>query len=58
MLLFIQGSPKTDERFINWMRIAALPNFRKLWGRIETDLQKGDTVSSYVHDPFFAMFMT
>jgi len=24
----------TDERFMNWMRIAAMPDFRKLWGRI------------------------
>jgi len=40
----LQGTPKTDERFINWMRIAALPNFRKLWGKIDTDLKKGDVV--------------
>ena len=25
----------TDERFMNWMRIAAMSDFRKLWGRIE-----------------------
>lgn len=25
----------TDERFMNWMRIAAMPTFRKLWGRID-----------------------
>ena len=24
-----------------WMRTAALPKFRKLWGRIETDLEPG-----------------
>lgn len=24
----------TQERFMNWMRIASMPNFRKLWGRI------------------------
>jgi hypothetical protein len=24
----------TSERFMNWMRIAAMPDFRKLWGRI------------------------
>ena len=28
----------TDERFMNWMRIAAMPTFRKLWGRINSDL--------------------
>lgn len=31
----------TDEHFIVWMRPAGLPNFRKLWGRIEQDLPKG-----------------
>jgi hypothetical protein len=32
------GIPLTvrdDERFVNWMRTAALPRFRKLWGRID-----------------------
>ena len=24
------------------MRIAAMPNFRKLWGRIDTDLKAGN----------------
>ena len=32
----------TDEHFIVWMRPAALPNFRKLWGRIKKDLEIGD----------------
>jgi hypothetical protein len=31
----------TDEHFIVWMRTAGLPNFRKLWGKIEGDLVKG-----------------
>jgi hypothetical protein len=29
------------EHFIVWMRTAGLPNFRKLWGRIENKLLKG-----------------
>eukprot|EP00879_Flechtneria_rotunda_P001380 GHRR01001531.1.p1 GENE.GHRR01001531.1~~GHRR01001531.1.p1 ORF type:complete len:363 (+),score=82.30 GHRR01001531.1:235-1323(+) len=33
-----------DERFIIWMRTAALPRFRKLWGRIDVDLYEGDVV--------------
>jgi hypothetical protein len=32
-----------DEHFIVWMRLAALPTFRKLWGRIEKDLDEGDS---------------
>lgn len=31
----------TDPRFMNWMRIASLPNFRKLWARINQDLPVG-----------------
>lgn len=27
------------EHFIVWMRTAGLPNFRKLWGKIEKDLE-------------------
>lgn len=30
-----------DEHFMVWMRPAGLPNFRKLWGRIETNLKAG-----------------
>ena len=33
-----------DERFMIWMRPAALPDFRKLWGRIEKDLRKGNYI--------------
>lgn len=29
---------------MNWMRIAALPRFRKLWGIIDADLKEGDVV--------------
>ena len=31
-----------DEHFIVWMRPAGLPNFKKLWGRIEDDLNKSE----------------
>ena len=31
----------TDEHFIVWMRTAGLPNFRKLWGKIESDISPG-----------------
>jgi len=33
-----------QEDLIVWMRTAALPTFRKLYGRIEVDLQKGDVI--------------
>ena len=31
----------TNEHFIVWMRPSGLPNFRKLWGRINRDLEPG-----------------
>jgi len=37
--LFPKG--QTDERFIVWMRIAGLPSFRKLWGKIDQDIAAG-----------------
>jgi len=30
-----------NEHFIVWMRTAGLPDFRKLWGRIEENLEPG-----------------
>ena len=34
-----------NEHFINWMRTAGLPTFRKLYGSIDTDILKGETIS-------------
>lgn len=34
----------TDEHFKVWMRTAAMPRFRKLYGRIHSDLHAGDQV--------------
>lgn len=33
-----------QEDLIVWMRTAALPTFRKLYGKIDTDLQAGNTI--------------
>ena len=37
----IQWTDKEDERFMVWMRIAAHPKFRKLWGIIHETLLPG-----------------
>jgi len=37
----VQWMNVQDEHFIVWMRTAGLPNFRKLWGRIEQDIPAG-----------------
>lgn len=37
----VQWQDMTDEHFIVWMRTAGLPNFRKLWGKIEQNLKPG-----------------
>ncbi|OQR92960.1 hypothetical protein THRCLA_08577 [Thraustotheca clavata] len=42
----------TTERFIVWMRTAGLPNFRKLYGRIEKDLPKGTVLSFLISSNF------
>ena len=41
-----------DEHFIVWMRPAGLPNFRKLWGRIENDLKKDDKLSFIIDNKY------
>lgn len=39
-----------DERLIVWMRTAALPRFRKLWGVIDTDLTTGDVLNITINN--------
>jgi len=38
----IQWTDSTNEHFIVWMRTAATPDFRKLWGKIHQDLPPGN----------------
>ena len=39
------NSLQSDEDLIVWMRTAALPNFRKLWGKITQDLEQGEVIT-------------
>lgn len=41
-----------DEHFIVWMRTAGLPNFRKLYGRIEKSFKKGTKLQFLVSSNF------
>ena len=41
-----------DEHFIVWMRTAALSTFRKLWGRITTDIASGETITVTIANRF------
>ncbi|KAG6602770.1 cmgc cdk protein kinase [Phytophthora cinnamomi] len=41
-----------DEHFIVWMRTAGLPSFRKLYGRIDTDLAEGTQLEFLVSSNF------
>ncbi|MCL7047197.1 hypothetical protein MKW94_025108 [Papaver nudicaule] len=41
-----------QEDLIVWMRTAALPNFRKLYGRIETDLDAGTEITVVIQNNY------
>ena len=55
------------EHFIVWMRTAGLPNFRKLYGKIDEDLKKGSydlnivnnyNVESFAGSKYFVLSTT
>jgi hypothetical protein len=52
----VQWLDMTNEHFIVWMRTAGLPNFRKLWGRIDDGLEPGnyklEVSNQYRVEPF------
>ena len=49
----IDGRIKDDERFIVWMRTAALPSFRKLWGKISNrSFKKGEEIVVTVNNRY------
>ena len=41
-----------QEDLIVWMRTAALPTFRKLYGRIEEDLQVNEQITVVIHNNY------
>lgn len=43
---------QNDERFMVWMRVAAFPTFRKVYGRVDGDIPEG-TVLSFAVDTAF-----
>ncbi|CAM9560565.1 unnamed protein product [Chrysoparadoxa australica] len=43
-----------SEHFIVWMRVAALPSFRKLYGKIESDIPAGSQITFQISNNFYA----
>eukprot|EP01023_Acetabularia_acetabulum_P023257 TRINITY_DN2277_c0_g1_i1.p2 TRINITY_DN2277_c0_g1~~TRINITY_DN2277_c0_g1_i1.p2 ORF type:complete len:353 (-),score=41.32 TRINITY_DN2277_c0_g1_i1:446-1504(-) len=48
----LQTTMQQDERFINWMRNAALPTFRKLWGKIDETIEGGTTLQVTIQNRY------
>ena len=42
----------TNEHFIVWMRPSGLPNPKKLWGRIEQDLESGTQIDVNINNNY------
>jgi hypothetical protein len=42
----------TDEHFLVWMRPSGLPNPRKLWGKIDRDLNAGDDIEITIRNNY------
>ena len=48
-----QWTDITDEHFLVWMRPSGLPNPRKLWGRINRDLKKGEIIDVTINNKYY-----
>ena len=48
-----QWTDMTDEHFLVWMRPSGLPNPRKLWGRINRDLKKGEIIDVTINNKYY-----
>ena len=42
----------TNEHFLVWMRPSGLPNPKKLWGRIERDIESGDEIKVNIESKY------
>lgn len=50
------GGGVQDEHFVVWMRTAALPNFRKLYGRITEDIPKDTELTFTVEASIYIIY--
>ena len=48
-----QWTDITDEHFLVWMRPSGLPNPKKLWGRINRDLKKGEIIDVTINNKYY-----
>lgn len=48
----INGTVKEDQHFIVWMRTAAMPRFRKLWGVIDQTIPANTTVAINIYNRY------
>lgn len=48
----INGTVREDQHFIVWMRTAAMPHFRKLWGIVDERIPAGSTLQVMVSNRY------
>lgn len=52
LIFFAMQQLNQQEDLLVWMRTAALPNFRKLYGRIETDLEANEIIKVEIQNNY------